>query len=139
VGILTMVGLSTMMDHCGMTQLLAQGLSQATGSIFPVVSPLVGMLGTFTTGSNNNSNVLLAPLQKNVANLLHLDPRILVSSQTAGGSVGSMIAPAKIVVGCSTVGILGKDGLVLRRTLPYGLAIGLGIGIVTWLMVLAPF
>ena len=129
-----MVGLSTMMDHCGMTQLLAHGLAQTTGPIFPLVSPMVGMLGTFTTGSNNNSNVLLAPLQKNVALLLKMDPRLLVSGQTAGGSLGSMTAPAKIVVGCGTVGIIGRDGEVLKKTLPYGLAIGLGVGLLTLLL-----
>ena len=135
IGILSMVGLSTMMDHCGMTQLLAGGLSQAVGTAFPLLSPCVGMLGTFTTGNNSNSNVLLAPLQKNVAGLLKIDPSLLISGQTAGGSLGSMMAPAKIVVGCGTVGITGKDGLVLRRTLPYGIIIGLVVGLVTWLLV----
>jgi lactate permease len=139
LGILAMVGLSTMMDHCGMTQLLASGLTQLTGPIFPLVSPLVGMLGTFTTGSNNNSNVLLAPLQKNVALLLKMDPRLLVSSQTAGGSLGSMTAPSKLVVGCGTVGIFGRDGEVLKRTLPFGLAIGLVVGLVTLLLVAVHF
>jgi lactate permease len=139
LGILAMVGLSTMMDHVGMTQLLARGLTQVTGSIFPLVSPLVGMLGTFTTGSNNNSNVLLAPLQKNVALLLKLDPRLLISGQTAGGSLGSMMAPAKIVVGCGTVGIIGRDGEVLKRTLPFGLVIGLGIGLLTLLLVVVKY
>ena len=139
LGILAMVGLSTMMDHCGMTQLLARGITQLTGPIFPLVSPLVGMLGTFTTGSNNNSNVLLAPLQKIVALLLKMDPRLLVSSQTAGGSLGSMTAPAKIIVGCGTVGIIGRDGEVLKRTLPYGLAVGLGVGLLTLLLVAVHF
>ncbi|NLF78839.1 MAG: L-lactate permease, partial [Chloroflexi bacterium] len=50
------------------------------------------------------------------------------ASQTTGGALGSMIAPAKIIVGCSTVGLQGRDGDVLRVTLPYGLAIGLGMG-----------
>lgn len=127
--ILAMVGLAALMDHCGMTLLLAQGLSALMGSSFPLVSPLVGMLGAFATGSNNNSNVLFASLQKSAALLLAIDPRILLATQTAGGSLGSMIAPAKIIVGCSTVGLKGKDGDVLKLTLPYGLAIGITLGI----------
>ncbi len=99
------------------------------GSAFPVVSPLVGILGAFATGSNNNSNVLFAPLQERVALLLSLLPSLLLAAQTTGGALGSMIAPAKIMVGCSTVGLKGRDGDVLRVTLPYGLAIGLGIGV----------
>ena len=40
-----------------------------------------------------------------------------------------MIAPAKIVVGCSTVGLTGRDGEVLRLTLP-GPGHWLGLGVV---------
>jgi lactate permease len=128
VGILSAVCLSTMMEHSGMTHLLAQGLAALTGAAFPLVSPLVGILGAFATGSNNNSNVLFAPLQKNIAALLELDPRLLLATQTAGGSLGSMLAPAKLIVGCSTVGLQGREGEVLRRTLAYGLGIGLLLG-----------
>ncbi len=132
-GVLAMVGLAALMDHCGMTLLLAQGLSALMGGAFPVVSPLVGILGAFATGSNNNSNVLFGSLQKSAAVLLGIAPSLLVATQTAGGSLGSMIAPAKIIVGCSTVGLKGRDGDVLRLTLPYGLLIGLGVGILALL------
>jgi len=130
VGILSMVGLAALMDHSGMTLLLAQALSQALGAAFPIVSPLVGMLGAFATGSNNNSNVLFGSLQQDAAFLLALDPRVLVAAQATGGSLGSMIAPAKLIVGCGMVGLKGRDGQVLRVTLPYGLLIGLAMGVV---------
>jgi lactate permease len=42
-----------------------------------------------------------------------------------------MIAPAKILVGCSTVGLSGKEGPVLKATLRYGLVITGIIGIIT--------
>jgi len=131
VGILAMVGLAMLMDHCGMTLLLARGLSAAMGRAFPLVSPLVGCLGAFATGSNNNSNVLFASLQKNAAIFLAMDPRILLAAQTTGGALGSMMAPAKVIVGCSTAGIKGRDGDVLRVTVPYGLVIALAIGVLT--------
>jgi lactate permease len=136
IGVIAMVGLSTLMDHTGMTLLLAEGLSDLMEHAFPVVSPLVGILGAFATGSNNNSNVLFASLQENVALLLNITPTVLLAAQTTGGALGSMIAPAKIIVGCSTVGLKGQDGDVLRLTLPYGLAIGAGIGFVTLLLAL---
>jgi len=120
-----------------MTQLLAQTLSHWMGTAFPLVSPLVGILGAFATGSNNNSNVLFGPLQKQVAQMLGILPALLIATQTAGGAIGSMLAPAKIIIGCSTTGLKGRDGEVLRMTVPYGLGIGLGLGalalIVSWL------
>lgn len=131
LGIISMVGLAGFMDYCGMTILLAQGMASAMGALFPIVSPLVGILGAFATGSNNNSNVLFGSLQKNAALLLNIAPTILIAAQTTGGSLGSMIAPAKIIVGCNTVGIRGRDGDVLRVTLPYGILIGIALGIVT--------
>ena len=129
VGILAMVGLAALMEHSGMTLLLAQAMSGVMGAVFPIASPYVGMLGAFATGSNNNSNVLFGVLQKDTALLVGLDPRVLVAAQTTGGSLGSMIAPAKLIVGCSTVGLKGKDAAVLRATLPYGLLIGLAMGV----------
>lgn len=132
VGVIAMVGLATLMEHTGMTYLLADVLSDTMGRGFPMASPLVGILGAFATGSNNNSNVLFASLQYNASQLLLIAPYILLAAQTTGGALGSMIAPAKIVVGCSsTPGAQGRDGEVLRTTLPYAFAIGLGIGLLT--------
>ncbi|HPS41391.1 MAG TPA: L-lactate permease, partial [Anaerolineaceae bacterium] len=130
VGTLFMIGLSTMMEHTGMTRLIAQGLSTYIGSVYPLVAPLVGMLGAFTTGSNTNSNVLFGLMQKNVANLLGINPVSLLAGQTTGGALGSMIAPAKLAVGCSTSEAKGQEGQVLRITLPIGLGIVLVIGLI---------
>jgi len=136
IGITATVGLSTLMEHCGMTLLLAQGLSAAVGAAFPIFSPMVGMLGAFATGSNTNSNVLFVSLQKTIALLLAVNPILLISTQTTGGALGSMISPSKLIVGCSTVGLKGKEGEVLRRTLPYALGIGLLVGLLAMGMIL---
>ncbi len=134
VGVIAMVGVAMLMEHCGMSLLLAQGLSTALGTVYPLAAPFVGMLGAFATGSNNNSNVLFAALQKNVAILLGMPPRWMLAAQTAGAALGGMVAPAKLIVGCSTVNLKGKDGLALRITLPYGLAAELLLGVLAWLI-----
>jgi lactate permease len=104
-------------------------------SAYPLTASYVGILGAFATGSNNNSNVLFVPLQKAVAVLLGFAPAWLVAAQTAGGAIGAMVAPAKLIVGVSTVGLLGKEGDVLRKTLPYVLILGGLLGIVAYFMV----
>jgi lactate permease len=129
-----MVGLSSLMDHSGMTVQLAGTLSNLFQAVFPVISPIIGMIGAFATGSNNNSNVLFGPLQEGIAAILKLSPAVIVAAQTTGGALGSMIAPAKIIVGCSTVGLQSHDGDVLRKTIPYGILIGLLLGVVTFLL-----
>jgi lactate permease len=134
IGILSMVGLSSLMDHSGMTVQLASALSGLFQAVFPLISPIIGMMGAFATGSNNNSNILFGPLQEGIAAMLKLSPAVIVAAQTTGGSLGSMIAPAKIIVGCSTVGLQSQDGNVLRKTIPYGIVIGLLVGGVTFLL-----
>jgi lactate permease len=122
LGILAMVGVASIMMHSGMTFLLAQGLSVSFNRTFyPVVAPFIGALGAFITGSNNNSNVLFAVLQQNTAELLNLSVPLILAAQTAGGALGSVLAPAKVIVGCSTVGLAGEEGAVMRKLLVYGL------------------
>ena len=42
-----------------------------------------------------------------------------------------MFAPAKVIVGCSTVELGGKEGPVLRAVMRYGVAIVVGIALAT--------
>lgn len=135
IGIAWMVGLAMIMDQTGMTYLIAVGLSEALGSAFPFVAPFIGLLGAFVTGSNTNSNVMFAGLQQQTSELLALPALVIAGAQTTGGSLGSMLAPAKIIVGCSTAGLAGEEGAVLRQTIVYGLVITAVIGLLTWLKV----
>jgi lactate permease len=107
------------MNHAGMTDELASAIASAAGSLYPLVSPWLGALGAFMTGSNTNSNVVFAQLQQRTAQLLGLSVPIILAAQTSGGALGSVIAPAKIIVGTATVGLTGSEGLVLRRMLSY--------------------
>ncbi len=133
LGIVSMVCFAMIMDHCQMIYILAEGISRAFGSIYPLVSPWIGLLGAFMTGSNTNSNVVFGVLQQETAQLAGLSAALMLAAQTTGGALGSMIAPAKILVGCSTVGLSGKEGPVLKATLRYGLVITGIIGIITML------
>jgi len=121
LGIVTMVGVASIMLHSGMTYLLAEGLSVSfSRDLYPAVAPFIGALGAFITGSNNNSNVLFAVLQQNAAELMKLSVPLILAAQTAGGGLGSVLAPAKVIVGCSTVGLEGQEGAVMRKLFGYG-------------------
>jgi len=135
LGIIFTVGLSSLMEYSGMTHLLAQGLAGLFGVFFPIISPLIGMLGTFSTGSSTNSNVLFSPMQRSTAELVGVDWRMVVAQQVSGGSLGSMIAPAKIIVGCATANIPRQEGSVLRKTLPIGLGLAMLIGAIGLLII----
>jgi len=131
LGTATMVGMGMTMQHAGMTHLLAQGVAQAAGQAFPVVAPFIGVLGAFMTGSNTNSNVVFGGLQQSVAMLIDVSPLVILAAQTTGGAIGSAFAPAKIIVGCSTVGSGEEEGPVLKAVMRYGLAIVVVIALAT--------
>jgi len=136
IGIAVMVGMAVVMSHAGMTNMLARGLSESVGpTLYPVVAPLIGTLGAFMTGSNTNSNVVFGALQRDTAELLGLSITTILAAQTAGASLGSVFAPAKVIVGCSTVGLAGQEGPVISRMLLYGLIPVVVIAVVTWLMI----
>lgn len=118
LSIIAMITMAVMMDDAGMTSTLARGMAGGMGSVFPVVSPWIGALGAFMTGSNTNSNVVFAALQLRTAQLLQLPVEWILAAQTAGAALASVMAPAKVVVGACTAGMEGKEGDVIRALLP---------------------
>ena len=130
----SMVLMAFIMVESGMTYMLAKCVADALGSIYPIFIPLVGVLGAFMTGSNTNSNVMFGAFQVQVANILGISTLISAAAQTAGGSIGSMLAPSKVIVGTSTVGLTGREGEVIGKTLRYCVTLALILGIVGWVM-----
>jgi len=134
VSILALVAMASLMTHTGMTQIIARGISETVSAqIYPLFAPFIGTLGAFMTGSNTNSNVVFGALQQETAALLALSVPIVLAGQTAGASLGSVLAPAKIIVGCSTVGLGGQEGPVIRRMLLLGLIPVVFVALITFL------
>ena len=132
IGIYALVAMALTMQHVGMTQMLAEALSN-TGAIFPFLSPFIGALGSFMTGSNTNSNVVFGQLQQQTATALQLVVPIILAAQTTGGAMGGTFAPAKVIVGCSTVPD-ADDGRVLKLATLYSLIILVVVGVIVWLV-----
>jgi lactate permease len=68
------------------------------------------------------------------AQLMGLSLAMVLAIQTASASIASLLAPAKILVGASTVGISGDEGLVLRSLLLYGGALLLLIAVLGFIL-----
>lgn len=135
LGILAMVMTAMIMTASGMTFVLARGVVTVTGPAYPLAAPLIGLLGCFITGSNTSSNILFGPLQMEAARLLAAPPVVLAAAQSAGGALGSMVSPAKVLVACATVGLSRREGAVLARVLPYCLLFTLLVGGLAWLLI----
>ncbi|NIM93465.1 MAG: L-lactate permease [Anaerolineales bacterium] len=132
LGIAVMVSMAVVMAHAGMTDVLAKGLAVGVGTYFPVISPWIGALGAFMTGSNTNSNVVFSVLQMRTAELLAISVSLILASQTTGGAVGSVIAPTKIIVGASTAGMAGREGEILKKLLLYLIPLLIALSLLVW-------
>ena len=119
LSILAMVAMAVIMEDAGMTDTLAGGLAESVGALFPVVAPWIGAVGAFITGSNTNSNVLFSGLQTRTAGVLGYSLSIILAAQNAGAALTSVISPTKVVVGVSTAGMTGQEGLVMRKMFVY--------------------
>jgi lactate permease len=129
LGTAAMVGMAVTMEHAGMTNLLAEGMARVAGPAYPLIAPFIGALGAFMTGSNTNSNVVFGAFQQQAATLIGISPLIILAAQTSGAAIGSAFAPAKVIVGCSTVS--SDEGPVLQGTMRYGLVIIAGLAVAT--------
>jgi lactate permease len=122
IGILLMVGVSTMLSYSGMTARLGEGLTASVGGAFPAIAPWLGAVGAFLTGSNTNSNLMFTPLQQTMARALGVREDILLAGQTGGGAVGSVLSPAKVGMGSMAFASGLKEGDVIRKLLlPIGI------------------
>ena len=93
-------------------------LSRSTADIFqgvwPIFAPFIGILGAFMSGSNTTSNILFSGFQFGVADQIGMSRLIIVALQVVGGAAGNMICVHNVVAACTTVGVLGKEGRVIR-------------------------
>ena len=79
------------------------------------------------------SNVLFGEFQMETARILSFNPAPILGAQTAGGAIGNTICPGNIILGTTTAGILGKEGLVLRKILPLTLTAAVIVGGIVFL------
>ena len=104
-------------DIVSMPIAMAQGMSSLMGQIYPMFAPTIGGIGAFLAGSNTVSNLMLSQFQFETANLLGLSGSLMVAAQSVGAAAGNMVAIHNVVAASATVGLLGKEGIIMRITI----------------------
>ena len=122
-------------NYVQMPLALADGVAALAGSAWPIFAPFIGGLGAFVAGSNAVSNMMFSLFQFGVGERIGVDPTWIVALQAVGGAAGNMICVHNVVTASAVVGLLGREGAVIRMTLLpfiyYALLPGaLGYGIV---------
>ena len=96
---------------------LAKAVAELAGGTWPFFSPWIGALGAFAAGSNTISNLMFSLFQFATAQEIHVDPAMVVAAQAVGGAAGNMITVHNVVAASATVGLLGREGALIRMTL----------------------
>ncbi|MEH6563889.1 MAG: L-lactate permease [Halopseudomonas sp.] len=103
-------------DLPSMPIVMARYVADSVGSIYPLFAPAIGALGAFLAGSNTVSNMMFSQFQFGVASNLGLSTALIVAAQAIGAAAGNMVAIHNVVAASATVGLLGREGTTLRRT-----------------------
>jgi len=133
--ICAIIGIAKLMAYGGLTISLGEAVA-TTGTIFPLLSPLLGWIGVFMTGSVNN-NTLFAPIQATAGNIIGTNSSLLVSANTAGGVMAKLVSPQSIAIAAAAVGETGKESDLTKMTLKY--SFGLLAFVCIWTFILSLF
>lgn len=103
-----------------MPMVLAQSAAAVAGQAWPNVSPWVGALGAFIAGSNTVSNMMFSYFQFSTATQIGLgidQAAYVVALQAVGGAAGNMICVHNVVAAAAVVGMINREGEIVRKTL----------------------
>ncbi len=96
---------------------MAEWVATNVGQIWPMFAGVTGALGAFIAGSNTVSNLMFSAFQFAVADRLMISGVLIVALQAVGAAAGNMIAIHNVVAASATVGLLGREGATLRKTI----------------------
>jgi lactate permease len=129
ITIINIVALAKIMGYSGIISSVAVLIGSASGQWYPFFAPFIGALGTFLTGSDTSSNILLGELQRQTALKIGANVTWITASNTAGATAGKMISPQSISVAASTVGLEKEESEIIRTTIFFCLGYVAALGI----------
>lgn len=132
VTIVCIVSLAKMLGYSGMINTVAVSLADIAGTFYPLVSPLLGMLGTFITGSDTSSNILFGQLQKQVALTIGVSPIWMAAANTSGACIGKIISLQSIAIAGISANIAGREGELLVVCLKYAAPFIVALGVLVY-------
>src|SRR5450631_3382954 len=122
------VGLAYLMNYSGMAYTLGKAVA-STGHLFVLLSPFLGWVAVFLSGSDTSGNALFGNLQVVAARQLNLNPVLFAATNSSGGVMGKMISPQNIATGVAVTDLRGREGVVFARTFWHSIILTLILGV----------
>ncbi|MFA0962712.1 L-lactate permease [Roseivirga sp. BDSF3-8] len=89
-----------------------------TGDLYPLLSPFIGVMGTFITGSTTVSNIIFGPVQFTAAQNLGLTHELILAMQLNGASLGNAICLFNIIAAAAVAGVENYSAVLNKNILP---------------------
>jgi len=134
--IASVMGLAYVMNYSGQTAAIGAALATA-GTVFPLISPILGWVGTAVTGSATSSNALFAKMQATAAGEIGADPVLLTAANSGGAVIGKMFSPQTLTIAATAVNMENGESKIMRKVFPYSMGLLAYICIVVFLFSLA--
>ncbi|WP_240373990.1 L-lactate permease [Bacillus piscicola] len=96
---------------------LASGLTFFAGNSWAFIAPVIGAMGAFLAGSNVFSNLMFSQFQVEMALSSNLTPSWVVALQCVGAAAGNMFSVHNVIMASAAVGLVGKEGNVIRKVI----------------------
>jgi lactate permease len=122
------ISLAYLMNYSGLSYTLGKGVSEA-GPLFILLSPFLGWVAVFLSGSDTSGNALFGNLQVVAAHQLNLSPVLVAATNSSGGVLGKMISPQNIATGVAVTNLKGHEGTVFARTFIHSLILTVLLGL----------
>lgn len=104
---------------------MAKTAASLAGKAWYFVAPIVGILGSFVSGSATVSDIMFGALQFSAAQAVEIPATAVLALQAIGAAAGNMICVHNVVAVLTTVGLVGKEGKVIKNNIKIALAYGL--------------
>lgn len=132
--ICSVLAVAKIMGYSGMISDIAKVLVAVTGIFFPFISPLIGTIGGFVTGSGTSTTALFGSLQVQTAQAIGANREWLAAANLMGAGLGKMICPQSIAIGTAAVGLGGSESQILSKTVKWTILFTIIGGIVCFLL-----
>lgn len=129
-----LISMALVMMDSGMTTTLADTIALITGNAYPLFAPFFGVLGSFITGSNTNSNVIFGGFQVSVAEKLMVNPYLMAGLQSIAGGIGVSLGPTNILMAASASGLTGQESSIYSKVLKPVMLTAFMLGIINFLL-----
>ena len=99
--------------NLNMVQLLAGAAADGFGRLYPLVSPFLGLLAGFISGSEASALAMLTQINLSTAERIGAIGLLVAASSGIGGGLASVISPAKLQNAAASIDRIGEESRVI--------------------------